>query len=148
MLRLMKSEKGFTLIEVLISLTLLGIVAVALLGGLFTSAKALIVADKQTSAESLSGTEMEYVKKQEYSVAPWSYELPSGTSPTGEFPEWWNEGDPHTLPPGYDGYTVTVSTAPLHATDDGIQKITITVKRLEDDPQDVEIIILEGYKTS
>jgi prepilin-type N-terminal cleavage/methylation domain-containing protein len=145
----MKSEKGFTLIEVLLALALLGVITVALFSGLFTASEALIASDKQTSAESLARSEMEYVKKQDYSVAPWSYELPSGTSPEGGFPEWWNEDNPHTLPPGYDGYTVTVIVTRLDPrADDWLQKITVTVKRLEDYPEDVEIIILEDYKTS
>lgn len=146
----MKNEQGYTLIGVLIALTILGVIAVAFLGALATASNALIVTDKHATAESLARTEMEYVKKQDYSLAPWSYELPSGTSPTGEFPDWWDEGNPHTLPPGYDNYSVTVNVTRLdpqdddYDSDDGLQLITITVTHLEDD----EVIILEGYKTS
>jgi hypothetical protein len=84
---------------------------------------------------------MEYVKNQDYSVAPWAYELPSLTPPADP-PSWWNLGNPHALPAGYDGYTVNVSAEPVHAIDDGIQKITVTVGH-HDKP---EVITLEGYK--
>lgn len=135
MLRQMKNEKGYTLIGVMIALALLGVIAVAFLGALATASNALFITDKQATAESLARTEMEYVKKQDYNVAPWSYELPSA-------PPSWDEA--HTLPDGYDEYTVTVSAGLLHDTDDCIQKITVTVKHIGDD----EVIILEDYKTT
>lgn len=149
MLRPMKNEKGLTLIEVIVTLGLLGIIAVAFLGALATASHALIIADKHATAESLARTEMEYVKKQEYSVAPWSYDSPSGTPPANP-PDWWDDENPHTLPDGYDNYSVNVNVTRLdpagddYGSDDGLQLITITVKHLEDD----EVIILEGYKTS
>lgn len=144
MLRSMKKEKGFTLIEVIIALAILGIIGIAFLGALATASKAVAIADERASSESLARSEMEYVKSQDYSLADWSYELPSGTSPTGQFPDWWDFDDPHTLPDGYTGFIVTVNAVPLHATDDGIQKITVTIKYLDDDT----IIDLEGYKTA
>lgn len=139
----MRNEKGYTLIEVMIALALLGVIAVAFLGALATASNTLIVTDKHSTAESLARTEMEYVKKQVYEtcIAPWSYELPSA-------PPSWDET--HTLPLGYDGYTVSVNAVPLdpeddgYDSDDGLQKITITVKHLDNN----EVIILEGYKTS
>jgi len=112
------SSKGFSLIEVLVALAILGLVAAAFLGGLATANKAMFIADKRTTAESLARTEMEYVKNQNYSTALWDYELPSS-------PPSWDLG--HNLPEGYYGYTVSVDAVPLHATDDGIQKITVTV---------------------
>jgi prepilin-type N-terminal cleavage/methylation domain-containing protein len=140
----MKSEKGFSLIEVVIAVALLGIVAIAILLALATGSKAIFIADEQATAESLARTEMEYVRNQEYSGAPWAYELPSA-SPPADPPTWWDPADPHTLPDGYDGYTVNVSvgTVPLHALDDGIQKITVLVYH----PYDKMIIKLDGYRS-
>ena len=106
--------------------------------------KAVIVTDEGATAESLSRSEMEYVKSQDYSLAEWSYELPAGTSPTGNFPDWWDSDDPHTLPAGYTGFTVTAIATPIHDTDDGIQKITVTIEYLEEGV----ILNLEGYKTA
>jgi len=139
----MKGEKGFSLAEVMISIALLGIVSVAFLGAMSTASQAVFIADEQTSAESLARSEMEYVKSQNYSAAPWSYEIPSGTSPTGQFPGWWDAGDPHALPPGYDGYMVTVSVEPLNALDNGIQKITVVVSHMEKP----EVVSLESYRS-
>jgi len=128
----MKNEKGFTLIEVLVSLALLGIIGSVFLGGLATASKSIFIADKQTTAESLARSQMEYVKEQDYSSAPWDYELPS--SP----PSWDLD---HELPEGCDGYTANVSAELLHDTDDGIQQITVTVSHGGE-----AVIILEGYK--
>lgn len=146
----MKKEKGFTLIEVLIALSILGIIGIAFLGALATASKAVVIADERASAESLSRSEMEYVKSQDYSSVDWSYELPSGTSPTGVFPDWWDFDDPHTLPDGYTGFTVTVNAYQLDPAgdgtdnDDGLQQIIVTINYLEEGA----IISLEGYKTA
>jgi len=143
----MKSEKGFSLAEVMIAIALLGIISVALLSAMATASKAAFIADKQASAESLARSEMEYVKSQNYSAAPWSYELPSGTSPTGKFPAWWDEDNPRTLPPGYEGYTVSVSAGPLYTVND-IQTITVLVYHLYDaeHPEDYAVK-LESYRS-
>ena len=143
----MKSEKGFSLIEVMIAMALLGLIAVTFLGALATSSRAIFIADERATAESLARSEMEYVRSQKYSVAPWAYELPSGTSPIGEFPTWWDEDNPHSLPEGYDGYTVNVSTVTIHEisghpVDDGIQKIIVVITHL-----DKEIFTLENYRS-
>jgi len=66
----MRNEKGFTLIEVVIAIALLGIVAVAILGGLATASKAIVIADERATAESLARSQMEDVKKLDYTKAP------------------------------------------------------------------------------
>jgi len=126
-------------------MALLAIVAVALLSGLSTGSRAIFVADERATAESLARTEMEYVKNHVYSDAPWAYELPSGTPPADP-PSWWNLGNPHALPAGYDGYTVNVTAEPLHVIDDGIQKITVTVKHHDKPIITSGNCTLEGYK--
>jgi len=60
------NSRAFTLIEVLIALAILGIVAVAFLSALTTASTALIIADERTTAESLTRTQLEYVKSQNY----------------------------------------------------------------------------------
>ena len=136
----MKNEKGFTLIEVIIAVALLGVIAVALLGALGTASLAMFIADERATAESLARSEMEYVKGANYTDAPWSppsYELP-GTPPS------WDMS--HTLPTGYDGYTAHVTAEPLNGTDDGIQKITIVVSHLGKEITTSGNITLENYK--
>lgn len=117
----MKNEKGFTLIEVIIAVALLGVIAVAFMGALGTASLAMFIADERATAESLARSEMEYVKSANYTADGWSYELP-GSAPS------WDAG--HTLPSGYDGYTANVTAEPLNTPDDGIQKITIIVSHL------------------
>jgi prepilin-type N-terminal cleavage/methylation domain-containing protein len=118
----MEKEKGFSLLEVMLAIALMGIVAVAFLGALATGSKAIFIADERATAESLARTEMEYIKNCNYAdlptSMPWSYELPSN-------PPLWDGG--HTLPPGYDGYSLEVSGNIFDADGEGIQKITIIV---------------------
>ena len=141
---MIKSEKGFSLAEVMIAMVLLGIVSVSFLSAIGTASQAVFLADEQASAECLARSEMEYVKGQEYSASspdPWSYELPAGTSPTGEFPSWWDDY-PSVLAEGYYSYIVTVTAEPLNDTDNGIQKITVVVER-----EDKQVVILESYRS-
>ena len=133
MLRLRKTlnkvagdESGITFIETVVALALLGIISVAFLSGLATTSKAAIIADEQTTAESLARSQMEGVKKADYIYDATEY-------------------SPAPVPDGKDyiGYSATIATEPLHNPDEGIQKITVTVKR-----SDKEIIKLEGYKVN
>ena len=65
----MRDEKGFTLIEVLVAVALLGLISVALIVALATASKVLIIADEQTTAESLARSQIEYIKTLPYSPA-------------------------------------------------------------------------------
>jgi len=120
----MNSEKGFTILEVLVAIGLLGILSVAFLGGLSTVSKALFLADERTTAESLARSQMEYVKNEMYDdTNPYTYaqtDVPSSDDPA---------------------YTISVDVEPLNTPDDGIQKITVTVNH-----HSKQVIILEGYK--
>jgi prepilin-type N-terminal cleavage/methylation domain-containing protein len=153
------STRGFTLIEVVIAIAILGTIAVTFLGALSTSSLALITADQRATAESLARSQMEYVKNQGYNST-----LVGGQVTYDEIP-----GIP-------DGYTIcsynrtggvvesvigipwdSNSTQPLPVgQDNGIQKIALVIKY-----QDKEIytfindnpnwangvkITLEGYK--
>lgn len=149
MIKRLKRQKGFSLIEVIIALGLLGIVGIAFLGALATSSSAIIVNDERATAESLARSEMEYVKSQPYSSAPWSYKLPlPGEWPEESLPDWWDPDNPPTPPEGYENYTAAVAAEPVHSgDDDGLQEITVTVTFLEGTDEEKEVIVLEGYKT-
>jgi prepilin-type N-terminal cleavage/methylation domain-containing protein len=58
---------GFTFIEVLLAIALLGVISIAFMSALSTSSTVLIIADERTTAESLARRQMEYVKSQSYS---------------------------------------------------------------------------------
>jgi prepilin-type N-terminal cleavage/methylation domain-containing protein len=151
MIKRLRKQRGFGLVEVIIALGLLGVIGIAFLTALATSSTAIIVSDKHATAESLARSEMEFVKSQNYSGEPWSYKLTSesATSPTIP-PEWWDPS--RFLPDGYEHYTATVEATLLdpmedgNGNDDGLQKITVTVTFPRDDPEETTVIALEGYK--
>jgi len=119
----MKSEKGFSLIEVLISLAILGMIAVAFLSALATNSRATLIIDERTTAKNLAASQMEYVKSKNYTAL-----YPPAAIP--------NDKD-------YVGYSANITAEPLHDPDDGIQKITVKIKH-----DDKVVTTLEGYKVN
>lgn len=146
-----ENQKGQALIEVLIALVLLGIVSTAFINALTTSSRAVILADEKTTAESLTRSELEYVKSQQpFSTpcpdSPWSYEAskptaqclsPSPHKPASpNMPTWWDPDNPHHLPDEYVGYSVIVFAEGYDADGDsiddgGIWQVTVTVYHSE-----------------
>jgi prepilin-type N-terminal cleavage/methylation domain-containing protein len=59
-------SRGFTLVEVLITIALIGAISVAFFSFMSVATSALIHADERTIAESLARSQMEYVKNQVY----------------------------------------------------------------------------------
>jgi prepilin-type N-terminal cleavage/methylation domain-containing protein len=127
----MEREKGFSLMEVMVAIALMGIVAVAFLGALSTGSKAIFIADERATAESLARSQMEYVKNQDYIDYSKSghAEYQKITPPSG----YAIELSVTLLDPKNDGAT----------NDDGIQKITVIVKH-----QDKVVVTLEGYRSA
>lgn len=117
-------ESGVTFIETVVALAILGVIAVTFLNGLTTASKATFIADERATAESLARSQMEWVKNTSYSYNATEY-------------------SPAPIPGGgdYVNYAAIIAAEPLHNPDDGIQKITVTVKR-----SDKGVIKLEGYK--
>jgi len=115
-------DRGLTLIEILVAMGILAAVAVVFMVGMSTSFTSVMVSQESVASESLAKSELEYVKSAAYHSAniTWSYQLPSD-------PPSWDLT--HALPDGYGGYSVQVDAEkfPDHPSDDGIQKITVTV---------------------
>ena len=109
--RAMKGDKGFAFIETIVALALLGIVAAVFLGSVGTATKATMVVDEEVTAESLARSEIEYIKKYAYQYSTTEYPI----DPTLNIPNGWSMPNP--------------IVEALHGTDDGIQKVTITVQR-------------------
>ena len=117
-------ESGVTLIEAVVALAILGTIGVTFLSGLATTSKAAFIADEQATAESLAQSQMEWVKNAGYSYNATAY-----------------SSAPIPCSKDYINYSAVIDAESLHDPDDGIQKITVTVKR-----SDEGVIKLEGYK--
>lgn len=64
--RLIRGQKGVSLIETVIALALLGIIGVAFLSGLTTTSRALMANQESVIAESLAKSQLEHIKTQAY----------------------------------------------------------------------------------
>jgi prepilin-type N-terminal cleavage/methylation domain-containing protein len=123
--RLNKDQRGFTLLEIIIAIALLGIFSLSIVTGLGTSSKTLFMTDEKETAKNLAESQMEYVKG-----------LPFNSSYI-----------PQAIPAEYDGYSVDspILTDTL-VSDGNLQKIIIIVRH-----GDREILLtpdatLEGFK--
>jgi len=131
-------SRGFTLIEVVIAIALMGTIAIAILGALSSASLALITADKRATAESLARSQLEFVKNQPY----------IDYSESGHDDYDVIDGNPYTVevvvqpidPDTYQPYPYLEGDGRFQQ-DDGIQQITVTVSR-----DGKAIITLEGYK--
>ena len=134
------NSKGFSIIEVLVALALLGIIAVAFLGGLATASKAMIIADERATAESLARSQMEDVKSQDYDKT----NDPPVYQPLLDIPPgYYIEIRAVRLDPEGDGTWNDELGIP---DDDGIQEIIVTVKHGTEAETAKEVLTLEDYK--
>jgi prepilin-type N-terminal cleavage/methylation domain-containing protein len=121
------SERGFTLIEILVAMGILAAVGIAFLGGMITSSKATRIEHMQVTAEGLAKSQLEYIKNQDYRV-DMEYEVL----------------DPAQIPNGYSidilGEYMNPRGDSTH-NDDGLQKITISIAR-----DGETVLTMEGYK--
>ena len=104
-------ESGISLIETVVALAILGAISVSFLNGLATTSKSVCIADEQSTAESLARSQMEWVKNTDYVYDATQY------SPA-----------PMPSSPDYINYSAVIAAEPLRNPDDGIQKITVTIK--------------------
>jgi prepilin-type N-terminal cleavage/methylation domain-containing protein len=127
----MKKERGFTFIEVVIALGVLGMIAVGFLSGLGTASKGLLIADERETANNLAEAQIENVKNQAYDDIndPPQYSLMAG------IPDSYSIDQPlaYRMDPDLDGLE----------DDDGIQRITVTVRH-----NGKEVLTLEDYKVN
>jgi len=117
-------ESGMTLVETLVALAILGAVAVSFLNGMTAASESTFIADEQTTAENLARNQMEEVRTADYVYG------------TTEYP-------PAPMPDGKDyiNYSAVITAEPLNNPDDGIQKITVSIKHF-----DKTTFRLESYK--
>ena len=127
----MKRERGFSFIEVVIALGVLGIIAVGFLSGLGTASKGLLIADERETANNLAEAQIENIKQQTYD----SFNNPPQYSLLPGIPSSYSIDQPMAvrMDPALDGLD----------NDDGIQKITVTVRH-----NGKEVLTLEDYKVN
>ena len=119
-------QKGFTLVETLVGVAILGVVGVALVSGMFTGYRSLETNQDKVIAESLSKSQVEYIKSQDY-VAVFRYDPgdPENRYDTIDIPA-------HLVSAGY---TVEINTPsviiPTGRSGFELQSITVQVKRNE-----------------
>ena len=123
-------SRGFSMLEVVIAIALLGIIAVSVLSSLQTAALALISADRRATSESIARSQMEYVKTSPY--IDYSKEL------SDREPDFYEQ---IIIQSGGGDYTLETKAEPIDPSshqpydgeggifdnDDGIQLITVTV---------------------
>ena len=131
--KLLRRQKGFSLIEVLVALAILGLIGVAFLTALNTAVKAVSIANVRTTSESYAKSTMEqlksfsYIKADDGSVADYVFLSPSDTS----FIISTYNRDGNLIQNKIYGIPWDVATNNQSITDKGIQNITIVVQHNE-----------------
>ncbi len=103
----MKSEKGFSLIEVIVSLALLGIISVGFLSALAVASRATYITEERQTAKNLAESQMEYIKSQSYDTSEYA------SAP---------------VPAEYGNYTATIGVESLYSQESNIQVVTVTIR--------------------
>jgi hypothetical protein len=101
-------QRGAGLVEVLVALLITGTAVVIFISSLYSGSKAVGIIYERTTTENLARSQLEYVKGQEYAVAPTTYEV---------------------LPSLPRDFSISAEASAIEERDENIQKITVTVRR-------------------
>lgn len=121
----LREQKGLSLIEVLIGLSILGVVIIALLAGLITAVLGVGQVDQRTMALNLARSQIEYIKSQDYIEPISNY----AKVPDDDIPARFTASD--------------IAIGGQILIDGVLQQITVTVTY--DDGKSVQ---LDGYRTN
>ena len=121
-----RDQNGFALIEAIVSLGILGFVAVVFLSGLTIEARGTRIATEQATAESLARSELEYVKD----IIPYV-----------QFPGTYAVDPLLDIPVSYEVPRPIIQQVP--GADADVQQVTVIVKR-----NGKEILSLTEYKVN
>jgi prepilin-type N-terminal cleavage/methylation domain-containing protein len=106
-LRIVREEKGFTLVEAVISIALIGIIAAGLYTGLGTASTILLNTDSRETAKNLAETQMEFVRGQAFNPGSGTsvyVTAPIPTTQQGSYTASINVIDGASLTPVRDSY--------------------------------------------
>jgi type II secretory pathway pseudopilin PulG len=117
----LRNQKGAGLVEILIAVAILGTAVIAFVVSLSVGSLAVNALDKETIAQSLAQTQMEYIKDYPYNPEATTY--PVLTTPAT--------------------YSVMVNVSAVPGADMNIQKIMVTVSK-----DGVNLLTVYGYKVN
>jgi prepilin-type N-terminal cleavage/methylation domain-containing protein len=109
----MINQRGFSLIEVMIAILIIGIVFSGVLGAMNGSTRGAVKTDKMDTARVLAEGQMEYVKRQTFSAT---------YTPDPNMYDSVNDRFKY-----YPGYSATISAVPAAERDANIQKISVAI---------------------
>ena len=111
----MRNQKGFSLLEVLVSLALIGVLTTGFLGAMSNATKGAIMNDRIDTSRALAQGQMEYVKKLAFSTNATVYPPdPNMVNGSNQFIN-------------YPGYSVAISASNAAQRSASIQTITVTI---------------------
>ena len=134
----LRRQKGFLLIEILVGLVFVGVITVAFLSGLATTLKGVSASQERVAVDSLAKSQIEYIKTQDY-VAVTDYDpddpanryelidIPADLAAAGYSVEM---NPPETIlsePGGYELQNITVAVKR-----DGKGKLAVSIYRVSD----------------
>ncbi|HEY83337.1 MAG TPA: type II secretion system protein [Dehalococcoidia bacterium] len=133
MLCWLSKQRGFSLIEILVGLALLGLIGVAVLSGLTTTFRGVSVSEERVTADSLARSQIEYIKIQDYvQVADYNPDDPANRYELIDIPADLAAA----------GYSVEINPPELVLSGNGgfeLQSITVAVRRNDQLKLSVEI---------
>jgi len=117
----LRNQKGISLVETIVAVAILGTAVIAFVVSLSVGSLATNELDKETIAQGLAQTQMEYIKNYLYNPEATTY--------------------PVLTPPAT--YSVTVNVSAVLGADTNIQKITVTVSK-----DGVILLTISDYKVN
>jgi len=135
--RLCKEQRGFTFIEVLVGVAIMGMIVAAFMLALATAFKANTLADIRTTADSLARAQMEYIKAQAFGQ---SYNILSVPEDKVSYSIWYDPDADGTTPDDEINASVDGEIIPVEIYE-GLQKIILIIKH-----NDSSVLYLEGFK--
>ncbi len=129
-----RGEGGYTLISLLVALSIIGLSLMMLLTGLSTAALSTAIVTQRTAAENYARTQMEIIKAAPYSPNPTAVPYPMIES-MGVY----------TAEVGVRYWVSPTFTTEMPETDEGLQEITINVYSSQM-AGGMPVFRLQGYK--